>query len=252
MPSRRIVVVALTLLGAVLAGCGGGAASPTKVAQVAGASYCDNSGYFIQSKLTSSKETIYDCRFGRRLPECVTYSGNIATNSTSDVQFLFVDALNAKRPECLTWLKTARARLARIAARKRAERAAARLRLKKQTYEAILKGDRISGWHDGFTAWNGNAFAYQAPTIYYRWLNDRACPQYDQDGCYHVEIVTRNGCSGVDVTISETPSQSASSPQIGSVDGYTDGLQAQQPAIIEIDADQADAKYGQVTSIGCY
>jgi hypothetical protein len=41
--------------------------SNLSVAALAGASYCDNSGFYLQSRLDGSKETIYDCEIGVRL-----------------------------------------------------------------------------------------------------------------------------------------------------------------------------------------
>lgn len=240
------------LLAATLAGCGGSAASPTKVAEAAGASHCDNSGFYIESKLTDKKETIYDCRFPAGLPKCVTYSGNIASNSTDEVSLLFEGSLNARKPACLLWVRQAKAHRAKVAAERAAARAAARLKQKRADYSAVLKLDRVAGWHKGYSAWNGDPLSYKLPTVYYKFLNPNSysCDQYSEYGCFKIEIVTRDGCNSVDITISE--SRSRGSAQIGSVDGYSGAINATVPAIIEVDEDNGSTHYGTITSIDCY
>jgi len=247
----RIAVLAtmLTCLAGVLSGCGGGAASPTKVAQMAGATSCDNSGYFVQSKLTNKKDVVYDCRFAHRLPECVTYSGNIASNATSEVQFLFSDALNASRPPCLREHKEAAARLA-------AKRAAAALARKRTDYNQTMAADRATGWHKGYTAWNGNPVTYQAPSIYWKWVpGNYSCPSYDSDlgyPCWKVDVVTRNGCDDLGIELGEYAGGSNSSPQIGSIDGDSGAVVPEVPSVIEVDGDKKSAQFASVASISCY
>lgn len=70
---------------ALLAGCGGGMASPSKVATAAGATACDDSGMYVRPIIYPSRtstrhirgdrEEVYDCVFRHRLPECVVYEG---------------------------------------------------------------------------------------------------------------------------------------------------------------------------------
>ena len=74
--------------------------SPAAVAALAGATYCDDSGYYVKSRLDGSKETIYDCQIGARM-QCVTVSGGIATNSTATVRLLFTNTLGASKPACI-------------------------------------------------------------------------------------------------------------------------------------------------------
>ena len=74
--------------------------SPSSVAALAGARYCDDSGYYVKSRLDGSQETIYDCQFGQQM-RCVTVSGGIATNATATVRLLFTSTLSASKPTCI-------------------------------------------------------------------------------------------------------------------------------------------------------
>ena len=102
MKRTSILIVALAAaLALALAGCGG-SASPAQVATAAHAESCDNSGFYIVSKITGSKETVYDCSFAVfPYSRCVTYQGGIAADSTSVVRFLFASVLGQTKPSCL-------------------------------------------------------------------------------------------------------------------------------------------------------
>jgi hypothetical protein len=234
-----------------LAGCGGGAASPSKVASVAGATTCDNSGFYVQSKLTGHKDVIYDCRFARKLPKCVTYSGNIANDATGEVQLLFSGSLNARKPACLSWVAAARKRLAQIAARKAAAKRLARQR----AFAAELARTHHEPWHSGYyTYWDGVG-SYQLPNVYYKFLSPSSysCPQYSSYTCWKVEIVTRNGCpNGGSIEFREFSNQSQNSPQLGTAYGPFGTVTPLQPTIVEIDADQTGVNWATIGSITCY
>jgi hypothetical protein len=74
--------------------------SPGTVANAANASYCDDSGYNMSSKLSGEKDTIYGCQIGSRM-RCVTYSGRIANDATLEVRFALQNTLGASNPSCL-------------------------------------------------------------------------------------------------------------------------------------------------------
>lgn len=231
----------------VLAGCGGGgAASPSTVATAAGATACDNSGFYVENKISKDKSTIYDCRFAHGLPKCVTYSGNIASDATEEVQLLFSNAINAQKPTCLGWVALAKARLARIAAQKAAAKQAARA----SAYLAALARSAKEPWHAGYSAYAGDITGYQLPNIYWKWLSGVSCAQYAMNGCWQIEVITRNGCpTGVSVEFSEVQDGT----QVGTLYASSGALPPQTPAQIEIDADNGNAAaiQGRISSLTC-
>jgi hypothetical protein len=199
------------------------------------------------SKLTHEKDVIYDCRFADKLPKCVTYSGNIASDATGTVQLLFTSALNSGKPACLTWVRAAKARLARIAARKAAARRAARA----QAYEAALERAAKEPWHHGYTEdWTGIEYGNDLPNVYWKWLSGYSCADYALNGCWKIEVVTRNGCPN---SLSVELQELRGGTQVGTLYGSSGSLSPQTPAIVEIDADSGDATamQGQMGSITC-
>lgn len=242
-----IYVAAAACVVSVVAGCGSATVSPSHVASVAGATSCDNSGFYIQSKLTGDKAVIYDCRFAEKLPKCVTYSGNIASDATEEVQLLFATSINSQHPACLSWVETAKARLAKIAARKAAAKRLARDR----AYQVALTRAAKEPWHQGYTIYADTQdwANYQLPSIYWKW--DRtSCADYATNGCWDVEVITRNGCStGVSVELAEMQG----STQVDTLYGSSGPVGPETPTIIELDALSGDASgmQGEVSSITC-
>ncbi len=229
---------AVVAAAALLAGCGGGAASPSQVATAAGASSCNNSGFYIQSKITGNKSVIYDCRFAEKLPKCVTYSGSIASDSTETVQLLFANSLGAQKPACLSWLSTAEA-----------QQAAASAAAKQKAYQQALSADAHAAWHAGYTADYSNVAAYELPNIYYKFLKPPfSCAQYAVNGCWKVEVVTRNGCP---TALSVQLDQESNNTQVGTLYGVSGALGPQQHAVVEIDATQSQTLQGRIGTILC-
>jgi hypothetical protein len=66
-----------------------------------GADSCTISGYFIQSKLDGSKQTIYDCLMPSGSYKCVTENGGIDSDSTAVVRLLFANTLSGGKPTCI-------------------------------------------------------------------------------------------------------------------------------------------------------
>jgi len=135
------LTVAATASAIFIAGCGASVVAPSRVAAAAGATTCSNSGFYVRSKVTGNKSVIYNCRFAHKLPACVIFSSNIATNATDLVQLLFVDYLGPQRPACLSWLRAAKAR-----------QKAAREAAQAKAYAQELSADAHAAWHAGFTA----------------------------------------------------------------------------------------------------
>lgn len=233
-----VVAVGAVLLVSLLSGCGGGAASPSQVAGAAGATMCDNSGFYVQSKLTNEKQVIYDCRFAAKLPKCVTYSGNIADNATVEVQLLFSQSLNSKKPACLAWVKAAQERLA----------AARRLKRERAYLHALIR-TRREAWHRGYAAYLNGVGAYQLPNVYYKWLPP-SCSAYIPT-CFTIEVVTRHGCPSA---LSIEVEVHRGGTQIGTAYGNAGSLRPYTPAVVEVDSmDQgASSLTGYVGSITCF
>jgi hypothetical protein len=100
---RRLLSFAAAVCGVVsLVACGELGVSSSKVAAAAQASGCDNSGFYIENKISGSKEVIYDCSFPDGSTKCVTYAGGIANDSTDVVRLVFASTLGAKKPSCLS------------------------------------------------------------------------------------------------------------------------------------------------------
>src|SRR5262249_20202309 len=121
----RIGLLAVVLAASVLAGCGGGIASPSKVASQDVGAKCDDSGRSskpsingapIERSLHRRGVEFYDCTFPRRLPACMVYDGVNSMDWTFVVRFNFKHA--SRRPSCLRQRRVA-------AARRAANRAAA-------------------------------------------------------------------------------------------------------------------------------
>jgi len=235
---RAIVggLVAAVAAAAVLAGCGG--TSPSQVAIAAGARFCNNSGFYIQSKLTGNKSVIYDCRFAGKLPACVTYSGSIASDATATVQLLFANSLDGRKPACLSWLSAAKAR-----------QAAASEAASQKAYQQALSADVHAAWHAGYTADYSNVAPYELPNIYYKFLKPPfSCAQYAVNGCYKLEVVTRNGCP---TALSVQLDEESNDTQVGTLYGASGALGPQEHAVIEIDAAQSQALQSRIGSILC-
>ena len=193
------------------------------------------------------KEEIYDCHFAKHLPECVTYDGNIANNSTDVVSVAFSTAIG-RRPPCLHQRKVA-------VAKRAAKRAAQALAFKKSYYRSTLASDRQSGWHSGYTAWNGNTLNYQVPTLYWKWVSGNyACPSYDTGlgyTCWKIEVITRYGCSAVSAEVAEHATDDYNGPSLGSTYGTSGSVSPEVPTVIEIDADNTSARWAFVQSLTC-
>lgn len=220
---------AALLLAFLVSACGSQAPSPSKIAEVAAATTCDNSGFYIESQLTGKKSTVYDCRFPSKMPECVTYSSGIASDATADVELLFANALNRTKPRCLTDLAAAKERAAHLAAKRLAAREAKRAK----AYASALDRSAKETWHQGYIPyWTGVA-SYSLPTIYWRWKSG-GCASYETE-CWHVDVITRQGCPtylGVQANVYDHRGGSVVDNILGN-DG--NGVPPLTPAAVEMD-----------------
>lgn len=86
-----------------LSGCGSSDPNPDKLAENIGAESCEQTTFYVESKLNGDKTRIYDCYF-REVARyrCVTESGNVATDETDTVKALFADTFETDKPRCAT------------------------------------------------------------------------------------------------------------------------------------------------------
>lgn len=232
----------LIVMAILLAGCGGSTVSTSQVAAAASAQSCDNSGFYVQSKITNEKDTIYDCRFsGATLPKCVTYSGNIARDATEEVTLLFSDTVGGQgKPRCLAERRAAEAKAARRAALKRERR-----------YETALNRDAHAPWHRGYRAVYVGLAKDELPNIYFKWLPNGSftCAPYTQDGCWKMEVITRKGCPA---SLSVEFGEYSGATKIGTVYGEAGSVDRRTPTIIELDADTKALTSGHIQSMTCF
>src|SRR5581483_4179744 len=129
--------------------------------------------------------------------------------------------------------RTAAARAA-AAQRAAAARAAAAQRA------AAAEAARIAAanaWHAGYYQQDAN--------VYWRWDNGASCQDFAQSGCWHVEVITRDGCpTYVAVNANEYSGATIVNALLDN-QGY--GIPPRTPRIFELDADQAGITAGDVT-----
>lgn len=124
-----------------------------------------------------------------------------------------------------------RARIAKAAAAKRARIAAAQAAAEKRARIAAA-----NAWHRGYFQQDAN--------VYYR-FTDANCQDYAQDGCWHVEVITRDGCpSYVAVNANEYQGGAIINALLDN-QGY--GVPPQTPRVFELDADPGNVTINDVT-----
>lgn len=95
-------------------------------------------------------------------------------------------------------------------------------------------------WHRGYFRQDGN--------VYWRWRDELSCQDYAVDGCWHVEVITRNGCQTyVAVQANENRGHAIVNELL---DNQDFGIPPKTRRIFELDADAGSTEAGNV-SIGC-
>ena len=85
--------------------------------------------------------------------------------------------------------------------------------------------------------------------MYWRWVNGGSCQDFAQDGCWHVEVITRDGCpSYVAVNANEYSTSGTIINSLLDNQGY--GIPPKTKRLFELDADSNGDKAGNV-SIDC-
>jgi hypothetical protein len=109
---------------------------------------------------------------------------------------------------------------ARAQARMRAREAAAAKR-RAAAHAAYVRA--ANAWHQGY---------YQySPALWYRWRNDLDCSDYS-NGCWRIEVVTRDGCSSLFVEASELRGNT----NVGDLIDSRDNVTPKTPVLLELDS----------------
>jgi hypothetical protein len=97
---------------------------------------------------------------------------------------------------------------------------------------------RANAWHQGYVSQDGN--------VYWKWTTGASCQTYVTDGCWHVTVITRDGCpSYVAVNANEYQSGTIIN-QLLDNQGY--GIPPQTARLFELDADAgSNVTAGDVT-----
>jgi hypothetical protein len=118
---------------------------------------------------------------------------------------------------------------ARVAARKAQLLAAARER-KRAAAAAKARAAVIAAanaWHKGYTQQDAN--------VYWKWVTGQSCQDYATNGCWHVAVITRDGCpSYVAVNANEYQNRAIVNSLLDN-QGY--GIPPQTERVFELDAD---------------
>jgi hypothetical protein len=97
--TKLLLIVAATCVF-LLVGCGSGGPSASDVAEKAGATTCEDSGYFIGYRTDHTEHTIYNCQIAGETV-CVIEDHGLATDVTAQARVVFASSLGGKRPACL-------------------------------------------------------------------------------------------------------------------------------------------------------
>jgi hypothetical protein len=132
----------------------------------------------------------------------------------------------------------ARARAAKVA-RAKALAAARSARAAAAAHAAyVLAANR---WHQGYTQQDGNVF--------WQWRDGLSCQDYVQNGCWHVAVITRYGCTSYVAVNANEYQNGAIVNQLLDNQGY--GIPPKTVRIFELDADSAGTATADDVSIDC-
>jgi hypothetical protein len=137
----------------------------------------------------------------------------------------------------------AQARAAKRAKARAEARAAAAARAKAKA-EAEARAAAIAAanaWHKGYFEQDNN--------VYWRWVHGRSCQDFAENGCWHVEVITRYGCQSY-VAVEANEYQDSSI--IGDLlDNNANGVPPKTPVMFELDADTSGDLTANDVNITC-
>jgi hypothetical protein len=132
----------------------------------------------------------------------------------------------------------ARVRAAKIA-RAKARAAARRERAAAAAHAAAVAA--ANRWHRGYTQQDDNVF--------WQWRSGGSCADYVQNGCWHVAVITRYGCSSYVAVNANEYQNGAIVNQLLDNQGY--GIPPKTVRIFELDSDSAGSATADDVSIDC-
>lgn len=124
------------------------------------------------------------------------------------------------------WLRDAKAQA--VAAKKAA--AAAAVQRAKALAQSIARGKavlRANAWHAGYNQQDDNVF--------WQWRNGGSCQSFAMNGCWHVAVITRNGCQSYVAVNANEYQGNAIVGQLLANQGY--GIPPRTVRLFELDAD---------------
>jgi hypothetical protein len=129
----------------------------------------------------------------------------------------------------------AKARAARIAARARARaRAAARARAKAAAAAAKAAAAAHAAYVRAANQWH-QGYYQQDSNVYWKAASGKSCADYATNGCWHVEVITRDGCPNY---LGVEANEYRGGAVVGDLLGNNGtGVPPKTAAIIELDAD---------------
>ena len=137
-----------------------------------------------------------------------------------------------------------KARLAAAAAARQKAAAEAAAEKKREAAAAKARAAAIAAanaWHKGYVQQDEN--------VYWKWVDGGSCQDFAQNGCWHVEVITRDGCPNyVGVNANEYQGQTIVN-QLLDNQGY--GIPAKTPRLFELDAEDAGSTTANDVHIDC-
>jgi hypothetical protein len=222
----KVWVVAVVAVGLIAAGCGSGGGTSSAADDPA------------TTASTTAKRVIYrKCSSykGVKPQTCISHTGFLCNGYTIDMRpkDCFTAAQNRARAK-VAKAKAAAAAKARAKAAARAKEARAKAAARARARAAAIAA--ANAWHRGYTQQDGN--------IYWKWIKGSSCEDYATNGCWHVGVITRDGCPSYVAVHANEYAGKAIINELLDNQGY--GIPAKTARIFELDADQAGVTAGDV------
>ena len=222
---KRSVLCSVVLAVSVLAG-GCGASTRTVTKTVAVSLWKDAQGYqCVKAKRDHAHRCPSNPNFGKTDAQVRAEAAAKAKAAAKAAAANRVRAAATAKAEA----KAAAARRARAAARAKAAAQAAAAERARIAAE--------NAWHQGYIQQDDN--------VYWKWQNSGSCQSFAEYGCWHVVVITRDGCASyVAVNANEYSSGGAIINSLLDNQGY--GIPPKTSRVFELDADQSGRKAGDV------
>ncbi len=179
-------LIAVGVIAAIAGGGGSGSTAPTTLSQQT----------TVPTQTTVAARPCLTYKDAKKPQTCIAKSGSACSTY----------AYSAKPTDCFTAAqlrdRVAARKAHRLAVAKAKQRAAAQARAQAAA-AARARAAAIAAanaWHKGYLQ--------QSDNIYWKWVNGGSCQSFAQNGCWHVAVITRDGCpSYVAVNAKRIPRQ---------------------------------------------